>query len=85
MYDFGSVFLGVLLGVVKLGICVRLIYGVGIVRCGEGGFAWCWVCKCCDWCCTGELGGVSVFLLLVGLGTGLGQVRRFGNVRLLTA
>jgi len=73
------------LGVVKLGVCVRLFDGVGIVECGEGGCAWCWACKRCDWCCTGELGGVSVFLLLVGLGTGLGKMRRFGNVLRLPA
>jgi hypothetical protein len=41
---------------------------------------------CCGWCCTGELGGESVFLLLVGVGPSLGRVRvSFGSVFRLPA
>jgi hypothetical protein len=36
----GLCFLRVLLGVVKLGICVRLFDGVGVVEWEEGGFVW---------------------------------------------
>jgi hypothetical protein len=45
------------------------------------------VCRCCGWCCTGgELGGESVFLLLAGVGPGLGRVRvRFKSARRLPA
>ena len=44
------------------------------------------MCRCCGWYCTGELGGESVFLLLVGMGPGLGKVRvRFGSVLRLPA
>ncbi len=39
-WSWGCVFFGVLLGVVKLGVCVRLFDGVGFVGWGEGRFVW---------------------------------------------
>ena len=44
------------------------------------------MCRFCGWCCTGELGGENVFILLVGVGLCLSSVRvHFGSVLRLPA